>query len=93
VVKRLFDEIAPRFKDRPGGYTRTIKIGIRRGDAAPVSILQLTELAADAQAGGDEKGKKDAGRRRRAARGGKAAAETGRAAKNAEKPARKRAAG
>ena len=56
---------------------------------------QLTELAADAQAGGDEKGKKDAGKRRRATRGGKAA-ESGRAAKgakSAEKPARKRAAG
>jgi len=35
VVKRLFDDIAPRFKDRPGGYTRTIKLGIRHGDAAP----------------------------------------------------------
>jgi len=40
-VKRLFDEIAPRFRDRPGGYTRIIHLGFRRGDAAPVVKLEL----------------------------------------------------
>jgi len=35
MVRKLFDTIAPRFKDRPGGYTRIIKIGRRRGDSAP----------------------------------------------------------
>ena len=36
IVRKLFDTIAPRFKDRPGGYTRIIKIGQRRGDSAPI---------------------------------------------------------
>lgn len=40
-VDRLFTEIAPRFKDRPGGYTRMYKIGFRRGDAAPMVKLEL----------------------------------------------------
>lgn len=42
AVKKLFDEIAPRFKDRNGGYTRVIKFGVRRGDAAPISIIEFT---------------------------------------------------
>lgn len=43
VVKKLFDEIAPRFRERPGGYTRITKLGVRRGDAAPLSMIELTE--------------------------------------------------
>jgi large subunit ribosomal protein L17 len=45
AVSKLFAEIAPRFTNRAGGYTRIIKIGRRAGDAAPISILELTELA------------------------------------------------
>lgn len=41
VVKKLFDEIAPKYADRNGGYTRIYKLGVRRGDAAPVAILEL----------------------------------------------------
>ena len=41
VVKKLFDEIAPKYAERQGGYTRILKIGPRRGDAAPMVILEL----------------------------------------------------
>ena len=41
VAKKLFDEIAPKYADRTGGYTRIVKIGPRRGDAAEMAILQL----------------------------------------------------
>ena len=43
AVKKLFDEIAPRFEARAGGYTRVIKTGPRRGDAADMVILELVE--------------------------------------------------
>jgi large subunit ribosomal protein L17 len=43
VLKRLFDEIAAKFKDRPGGYTRIIKLGFRKGDNTAVSIIELVE--------------------------------------------------
>ncbi len=40
-VKKLVDEIAPRYKDRPGGYTRIIRLGERRGDSAPMVIVEF----------------------------------------------------
>jgi large subunit ribosomal protein L17 len=43
VLKKLFDEIAAKFKDRPGGYTRIIKLGFRKGDNTPVSLIELVE--------------------------------------------------
>lgn len=46
LVKKLFDEIAPAFADRNGGYTRVIKAGFRRGDNAPMAIIQFVEESA-----------------------------------------------
>jgi large subunit ribosomal protein L17 len=43
LVKRLFNEVAPRFHKRAGGYTRVLKLGPRRGDAAPLSLVEFTE--------------------------------------------------
>jgi large subunit ribosomal protein L17 len=46
VTKRLFDEIAPLFTDRPGGYTRLVKVGPRMGDGAEMAVLELVERPA-----------------------------------------------
>lgn len=61
VVRKLFDTIGPRFKDRPGGYTRIIKIGRRRGDAAPLSLIELvagSDHAGQAPSSGEKKGRR-----------------------------------
>jgi len=58
VTKKLFDEIAPRFKDKQGGYTRIIKIGRRHGDNAPMSIIELSLQAHKEKKSDTKEGKK-----------------------------------
>ncbi len=52
VVRKVFDTLAPRFKDRPGGYTRIVKTGWRHGDHAAVSIVEL--ISEDGAGKGDK---------------------------------------
>jgi len=54
VVGKLFDEIGPRYRDRPGGYLRILKTGSRPGDAAPMALVQLVGGKADPAAATDD---------------------------------------
>lgn len=49
VVRKLFDELADRYKERNGGYTRVLKAGFRRGDMAPVAVIELVDRDPDAK--------------------------------------------
>jgi large subunit ribosomal protein L17 len=66
AVRKLFDEIAPRFKERNGGYTRVVKFGVRRGDAAPISIIEFTDFSDRAD---DKKPRKKRAKRSQQERG------------------------
>ncbi len=44
VLKKLFEDIAPSYAERPGGYTRVVKLNFRRGDSAPISMIELVGL-------------------------------------------------
>ena len=52
-VKKLFDVLGPRYKDRNGGYTRVLKAGFRYGDNAPMAVLELVDRDVDAKGAAD----------------------------------------
>ncbi|MBZ0115041.1 MAG: 50S ribosomal protein L17 [Thermoanaerobaculia bacterium] len=49
IVKKLFDEVTPRFLDRPGGYTRVIKLGPRQGDGAEMALLEWVDYTLEGE--------------------------------------------
>src|SRR5712671_4737630 len=73
IVDKLFDDLGPRFKPRPGGYTRILRMDERPGDSAPMALMQLVDKAADAAATPAEEPKK--GRKKSAAPKAEAATE------------------
>jgi len=59
AVAKLFDILAERYKDRPGGYTRVLKAGFRHGDAAPVAVIELVDRDESAK-GAEDKARHEA---------------------------------
>jgi large subunit ribosomal protein L17 len=86
VTSKVFDELAERYRSRAGGYTRMLKLGHRRGDAAPLAIVELVEPAAEPEPKKKAASKKASSKKaasRKASSGTKKT--SGRAAKTAKK--------
>ncbi|MEK6600731.1 MAG: 50S ribosomal protein L17 [Candidatus Binatota bacterium] len=73
LVRKVFDSLAPRYKDRPGGYTRIVKVGWRHGDGAPLSLIELLpvdgagKVKAEASPGAKKRSKRPAPKKKEAA--------------------------
>ena len=78
VVRKLFDTVAARYADRRGGYTRILPVGTRRGDAAPLAIIELVDRPeTSAEKKGKDKGKKAGAPKGKEAKRARAAAGAG----------------
>jgi large subunit ribosomal protein L17 len=72
ALKRLFDELGKRYAERPGGYTRIIRLGRRDGDNAELAIIELVDNPREREAADSKKAKPAAGKKKSAKVGGKA---------------------